>query len=92
MFCSRNTFSIKATDETKYAEKKKNHYCTPKISLTNYDTHMESNRRIYVYKREQYLIYQINDIEENLYCRAIHCYVSQNTIHDLAISGSVQVY
>lgn len=42
------------------------HICENKIFISNYDTSLECNNLIYCYKRKQYLIYQVTDIEDGL--------------------------
>lgn len=42
------------------------HYCKNNISVTNYDTSLECNKLIYCYKNKEYLIYEVNDINDSV--------------------------
>ena len=54
------------------------HFCKSNISITNYNTPMEWNNLIYCYKNNQYLIYQVKDIENEMFsCNKIGQYPVQ---------------
>lgn len=48
------------------------------MHVTNYDTALSCNRLVYCYKRNEYFIYQINEINgQNLICNKIGQYPVQ---------------
>ena len=52
-----------------------NHVCKNDIFITNYDTSLESNKLIYCYKNNKYIIYEITDIDgDMLLCNKVGQY------------------
>lgn len=55
-----------------------NHVCENSIHISNYDTPMESNRLIYVYKNKEYYIYEIAEINElDISCHKVGQYPAE---------------
>ena len=51
------------------------HFCDSNISITNYDTPLECNNLIYCYKNKEYLVYKVNNIENDSFsCNKIGQY------------------
>ena len=51
------------------------HNCKNTITVTNYDTALESNRLIYVYEQKKYSIFEISDIEgQTMNCHRVGQY------------------
>lgn len=54
------------------------HVCENNIFISNYDTSMECNNLIYCYKRKEYFIYQVTNIDnDDITCNKVGMYPAQ---------------